>query len=520
MRASTDFDAQNLIDEQIAEHERAIITLKTRRNTHAAISKLPDDIMFMIFLLAKPTEKLPEILAWLRSTQRVCSQWKELMLNSPRLWSDIVLNRRPSYLATATMMLERAKDAPLDVTVSRLSSTERPDGQFWEVIKRVLGQIHHIRTLDITSATFMHEITSLLPETALAPLLCDIRLSGYTYLDSQNATPITMFKHLHHLHSLRQLLLAYVRVPDDLPPIPTLRELTLISPAAQVDYGVTMSWLLKALESTPNLYHLYVREVLANEPTRTIQTARVSLLSLKRLELVLTDLRQSVLFDHLNIPPSAMIDTSFKECRQGELLTRHIIPLSALIARIFTDSDISSIQYTVSIHLPTHLTIKRTTGQRILALALPEPDSEQHASEYTHIFASLSPFLTRTNISVSPYTSIFPSIPDLLRALHKLETMSLSSEHERCLPLLRALAHGPNGTTPLCPNLKYLEFPFTSFPYPYADEETMAALEEVILERRENGMPIRKIFLLKDGVRDWEARFKYPELLEGVFEPK
>ncbi|KAJ8468796.1 hypothetical protein ONZ45_g17111 [Pleurotus djamor] len=520
MRVTTNFESQHSIDREIAAHEKAIIALKTRRNTHAAISKLPDDVMLMIFSLAKPTEKLPEIVAWLRKTQRVCSQWKEMILNSPRLWSDIILNRRPSYLATATMMLARAKGAPLDVTVSRLSSSERHDEQFWEVIKSVLDQINHIKTLDITSTTLMDRITSLLPESAPAPLLRDLRLSGYTYDDSRNDTPLTIFKHLHHLHSLRQLVIAYVRVPEELPFLPTLRELTLISPATQVDFGVTMSWLLTALKSTPNLHHLYVREVLTNKPMHTIQTSHVNLLSLKRLELTLTDLRQSVIFDHLNFPTSTLITTSIKLQHQGDLLTKHLTPLSTLTTRILADANISSTPYAVSIRLPKGLFVETTDGHHVLNINLPEPGSEQHASEYIHFFASVSPYLKRISLSVLPFASIFPPIPELLHRLHKLKTITLPSEPDRCLRLLRALSKGPNGNPPPCPGLEYFEFPFPTFPYPYADEETVTAMEEVIAGRREYNMPIKKIFLLKDGVRGWEARFKYPELLEGVFEPK
>ncbi|KAJ8482778.1 hypothetical protein ONZ45_g14831 [Pleurotus djamor] len=491
-------------------HERVIILLEARRNTRPAISKLPDEILCMVFLLAKPSGELENISDWLRGAHLVCHQWRALILSSSGLWSYIYLTDMPSNHAIATRMLAYSKDVPLEVVVSQLTSIESPDPQFLEVAKRLLDQIHRIKSLVITSTNSVNDIYVLLPPMAAAPLLRVLKLNEYTSHNPDRVITFSIFDHPSNLHSLCKLVLSHVRIPDELPLLPTLRSLSITARSDQVYFGVTMTWLLKALRSTPNLQTLYVWE-LASEPTQQpTHTVTVELQHVQFVYITFADLRQSIFFEYVNIPTSASITASFSDCHLDEPLTGHLTPICTLIQRV---SASSSAQDKVSICLPTDIVIESGNGRVALSITLPKPSSE-HASEYEHIFASVSPMYKRAKFSASPYVEI-PSIPDLLFHFHNLKTISLPTNRYESRPILRALIEGPNGTLPPCSSLEYLEF---LHPRRSADERTTTVLDEVILGRRRHNIPIKKVFVCEVYEEKWKAQSKYPELFEGVVE--
>ncbi|KAJ8495128.1 hypothetical protein ONZ45_g12985 [Pleurotus djamor] len=100
MPISTDFDAQRSIDEEIKKYhpindKSTIRSLCTRRNTHAAISKLPTEILSTIFIACTSphTPHTPYdrecFVPTREAVMGVCSRWKEVVESTPRMWSFI-----------------------------------------------------------------------------------------------------------------------------------------------------------------------------------------------------------------------------------------------------------------------------------------------------------------------------------------------------------------------------------------------------------------------------------------------
>jgi F-box-like len=106
------------VDDDIESLEVSIRALKSRRNSLASISRLPPEVMAIIFsfvsspggtILPFPDAK-PDRLGWLR-VAHVCHLWREIALNQPRFWSHVDFTVLTS--AGAVEMLARAKMAPL-----------------------------------------------------------------------------------------------------------------------------------------------------------------------------------------------------------------------------------------------------------------------------------------------------------------------------------------------------------------------------------------------------------------------
>ncbi|THU75236.1 hypothetical protein K435DRAFT_707500, partial [Dendrothele bispora CBS 962.96] len=100
-----------LIDQEIEKHQKIIRDLKTRRNLHAFISKLPPEILSIIFLLYRDEMAFHwRTLAWIR-VSHICRHWRNVALGCPALWSHPIF-----YMpASVPEMLLRSKSAPLTV---------------------------------------------------------------------------------------------------------------------------------------------------------------------------------------------------------------------------------------------------------------------------------------------------------------------------------------------------------------------------------------------------------------------
>ncbi|KAF9563142.1 hypothetical protein CPC08DRAFT_706269 [Agrocybe pediades] len=116
---NTGTDAINIIDSKIEQYEKEILALKTQRNAHATISRLPPELLTRIFEWCKHSEPVStryyfrrRPLAWIGCTH-VCRLWRSIALNSPTLWSDIDFD----HFTWAKEMLIRSKMADLKVSI-------------------------------------------------------------------------------------------------------------------------------------------------------------------------------------------------------------------------------------------------------------------------------------------------------------------------------------------------------------------------------------------------------------------
>ncbi|TFK69746.1 hypothetical protein BDN72DRAFT_959352, partial [Pluteus cervinus] len=82
-------DTRRKVDEEIAELEARLISLKSYRNTLAPIARLHPEILQVIFFFAHDTSepshkgKTALVVTW------ICHDWRELACQTSNLWSHI-----------------------------------------------------------------------------------------------------------------------------------------------------------------------------------------------------------------------------------------------------------------------------------------------------------------------------------------------------------------------------------------------------------------------------------------------
>ncbi|KAL0960111.1 hypothetical protein HGRIS_011753 [Hohenbuehelia grisea] len=122
LEAREDIDRQIAIHEtRIAQHNDAILLLKSQRNQHAFISRLPTETLIRIFeetahvdaaTLSRSsgqTESSERRVECMGFTQ-VCRQWRMIALDSPTIWRSICLKHPEKWIAE---QMSRSQSKPL-----------------------------------------------------------------------------------------------------------------------------------------------------------------------------------------------------------------------------------------------------------------------------------------------------------------------------------------------------------------------------------------------------------------------
>ncbi|KAF8481677.1 hypothetical protein DFH94DRAFT_825602, partial [Russula ochroleuca] len=139
------------LDNKIKSLEESTHALKRYRNTFVPISRLPTEILSIVFkfcLLASLDVLDSSLPIALTAISHVCHRWRDISLNMPYLWSHV--NFAKLTPAGTAEMLARAKMAPLHLEVK----TSRWSVKKFEAIKgQVEAHINHTRRLSIMSTT-------------------------------------------------------------------------------------------------------------------------------------------------------------------------------------------------------------------------------------------------------------------------------------------------------------------------------------------------------------------------------
>ena len=118
------------IEADIERYSKLLVELRCRRNSFVRLNRLPPELLAEIFLYCRgevwdlpnnlETAKCratPPRLRWIFVTA-VCSHWRQLALQTPRLWSHISLQ----YPRFVTYSLQLAKQSPLYLKTTRLDT--------------------------------------------------------------------------------------------------------------------------------------------------------------------------------------------------------------------------------------------------------------------------------------------------------------------------------------------------------------------------------------------------------------
>lgn len=100
------------LEKIIKQISRNIRTLKTKRNTLAAVSRLPAELLSRIFHLAR--DDANGKYSWIYATL-TCRAWRLCALSCATLWTNIDCMK----IMWAQEMLSRSRDAPLNIVATK-----------------------------------------------------------------------------------------------------------------------------------------------------------------------------------------------------------------------------------------------------------------------------------------------------------------------------------------------------------------------------------------------------------------
>ncbi|RXW16438.1 hypothetical protein EST38_g9424 [Candolleomyces aberdarensis] len=177
------------VDRRIAELESEIRALKTHRNTVAATSQLPPEILSNIFnVLGRVMGDGYSKPSWTRVNQ-VCRHWRAVALDCPALWSDLMfVGGNPAF---TEVMLQRSKNAPLSVKFDAYSPP------FNDILCKIVSQTSRLRDVELrqgsnTTPLDLPKILSSFESTApiLEKLVLEgVELDNWTRSDKYHTIP-------------------------------------------------------------------------------------------------------------------------------------------------------------------------------------------------------------------------------------------------------------------------------------------------------------------------------------------
>ncbi|KAJ8503461.1 hypothetical protein ONZ45_g10842 [Pleurotus djamor] len=310
MAILTNFEAQHYVDEEIAKYQAIICDLRTRRNTYAAISQLPPEIISKIFVDSNQGKQ--GVTRSLLNISSVCSLWRKICINTPHLWATISL-AQPRWFS---QMLHRSKSSPLTVYIPRC---DRLSNDFAKMASALVPETSRFKDVGIlySSATIqlIHD-SFLRPSFAFsAPLLQRLVIRPGLYGDEK---PPRLFEEFWtDLVSIQSLALVGV-FPRKISSMPSLTHLSIR--VLGEGNPLTIWWLVDVLQNTPRIEFVEVGVLSSNSVTLLDESTSVaappellptSLPNLRSLRLAFKGLRESQIFSCLEMAAPITNQISF-----------------------------------------------------------------------------------------------------------------------------------------------------------------------------------------------------------------
>ncbi|EAU82673.1 hypothetical protein CC1G_08830 [Coprinopsis cinerea okayama7 len=292
---------------EISALEDRILELKSQINELAKVSRLPDELLCVVFALYKekefslrgyffsdrPDYSLPsrrDLLSWTKIT-RVCRRWRAAAIDCPSLWGDLAQTMRLPWLNRA---ISRAKEAPLSI---RFLCTRIPMSQEEQVLVPILSRVGQLRRVCLEGIpTVLEDI--LKSWTQSAPHLEELSIfpkPARALISLPSPFINSCAPKLKHL-SLWNCLL-----PANASSLQALTRLAITMNTA--DAGLQLDLLLDALSSSPSIttLSLSVSRLESSSPT-VLHRSPIPLRQLKSLELKSTCQGCADLLGRLHLP--------------------------------------------------------------------------------------------------------------------------------------------------------------------------------------------------------------------------
>lgn len=443
-----------MLQEQTVDHFRAISQIRVRMNSLLPVACLPPEILGQILICLAAKEPTRYTVRgshhhWLEVTH-VCHSWREVALNTPRLWSDIEIGS--SSIDCVEAFLTRSKHAPLHI---RGYPPYAP--QKWiPIIRRIIEECTRAETIALTlSEPIYEDILGHLPSSM--PLLRTLEIS-YTKSED-NSSPIPFVNCA--TPALRELTVALYRfewAKDFIPRSLTHLRITYLSYTT----SAPCSEVAAAISNLPELRQLVLKDVLAALPESTSQLppARhtITLPHLEEIHLSASALACVHFLEHCELPASTKILLSFRAMCSDSTIPLLVSPLlHKLDASIVDDGKQAVRQFWV-----LHRTLCFIKGRKRDGALLPQ----------THLRISLSGNVSANGISLlleklcvhfplcdASTLVIGDSFGDigrgsawmkLLDVMKNVECLQFAGTHivaEDIIPVLRACAAAQDGQT-------------------------------------------------------------------------
>ncbi|KAI0263190.1 hypothetical protein BC834DRAFT_887857 [Gloeopeniophorella convolvens] len=296
-----------IVEKQIDDAERGILSMRTRRNALVPISILPPELLARIFhlhALDHPPLMDGKSLGWIADTH-VCQHWRQVALGDGSLWGDI--KGFPTKNKWIPEMVARSKDAPLNVSLK----VEPLDKRLLSMFLRHLPRIRELALPGLSPSQAGEGVIRKIL-THEAPILerFTLRSPG----DGKKTSPIVpnevgLFRG-HGAPRLREVTLYGVNLPWSSFSRSPLTHLDVrLSPGfpSMPSLG-GIEHLMGVLTGCPTLELLSLHHCLPSTPSTLDQTSTVDLPKLQRLALTDTSNEITRMLEHLKLPPSSSLD--------------------------------------------------------------------------------------------------------------------------------------------------------------------------------------------------------------------
>ncbi|KAG5637496.1 hypothetical protein H0H81_004369 [Sphagnurus paluster] len=297
------------------ELEKVLISVRTRYNSLIIAVRLPPEVLTNIFLQISAMLCDDPKKRWIY-VSHVCSRWRQIALESSKLWCRIASNR-PEWIS---MLLSRSGTKPLDIRMDLMDAHEYaiPEDRTVKPVKRAEAQCFHLlaphtkrlQNLSINeedSWYFVHQVRDFLEKPA--PLLARVAIckNKRYYDDDSDNFPINLDLFAGCAPRLRTLEARGTTLPLQSPVLVNLTTLALRDLHSQT--RPHLDTLVNALASMPRLQTLMLKnpykptllqdETLSSQPISDVP-------DLQRLKLE-TDIISCVAFlRHITYPTTTL----------------------------------------------------------------------------------------------------------------------------------------------------------------------------------------------------------------------
>jgi hypothetical protein len=394
------------LEESIRGLERSIRALNSRRNELSPISRLPAEILRIIFYLSTFRTRRPK--SWTNFSQ-VSQHWRSLALNAPELWTNIPI----SYPRWAKEMLIRSKKAKLTIRSDPSFDTSTPPTI--ETIRSCLYEMNRVEEIDI----------SILPAVTLEKIFRDLPKSApqlHTLCIGSCSFPFSIFSiqedFLYDTERLRRVELLNCKISWDSRLLTGLTRLTLEvdeEKSSSFKANSSINQILHALQRMPALTDLRLKNSIPDDSEGPSTYPVVDLPCLQILRISSGVGALTTVLHHITFPHSAMLSLTCKESQSTQIDFSNFFSvlatkfLSTLVFRSLSLHVLDDIRNQgLEFRLGTTAVIRdflpsfSLISQFQLELVLIWPSSQPHncVRALTCAFDAMSlPFLTQLQIS-------------------------------------------------------------------------------------------------------------------------